>query len=74
MENSSDDNMSYERNLRFLTNVKKRYKPNNAKIENYYPWIDIITDTTITILIDMVLYLSERVKILEQEKEHFYEK
>ena len=68
MENSSDDSMLYEYNLKFLTSEKERY---SAKLERL-SLTDTMTDATIATLIDTVLYLSERVKILEQEKEHFY--
>ncbi len=66
MENSSDDNMSYEDNLKLLTNAKERY---SARLKSSFPLTDIVTDATIATLIDTVLYLSGRVKILEQGKE-----
>lgn len=72
MENSSNENMSYEHDIKYFTNIKNIF---NAKMKHspQLSFMEEVTYLTLNELIDMVLYLSERVKVLEQEKEHFYE-
>lgn len=60
-----------ELNLEILREIKETYTK-KIKDNNRILIYDDATYMTFVYLIDMVLYLSERVKVLEQEKEHFY--